>query len=147
MKRIVILAALLATNAWGATTTVTGTIYDVDGSTYDGLVYISISHPCSPGAGGRVGTTNLQSSIVAGALSVALHPNDDCTPAGTSYRVRYSGGLGSWNEVWSVTTSGTPVDVSTVVQSATPAISATLNVLGSIKKSSYRKTEYSKGAG
>jgi len=89
-----------------AETTITDTVYKIDGSTpTNGTVFITLSDACVSGAGKFYGATTKTVQFTDGALSVDLHPNDDCTPANTTYAVAFQVDDGYWEETWDVSTS------------------------------------------
>lgn len=68
--------------------------------------------------GSSVSPATYNYNVVLGALSLTLVPNDDLTPAGTTYRVTRAcrpPGPGVIVEYWSVPTSASPVTISQVL--------------------------------
>ena len=104
-----------------AVTTVTGTFRDGTGALRSGAVYISWPRYTLPSSS-VVAAGSTSSSIVAGALSVALNPSDTAVSGGRTgfyFTVRYS-----WETskayAWRVPTSPSTVDV-TAVETDVPA--------------------------
>jgi hypothetical protein len=88
-----------------AVTTIEDTVYTSGGELFSGTLVISwgpfLSADSKPIFGGTKTTT-----VTSGALAVELAPNAGATPAGTSYRVRYSQtGTLVGDEYWVVPTS------------------------------------------
>src|SRR5579872_985933 len=87
---LLILAAGVAAQGQGpATTTISDTVYRADGNPAGGVLLIS--WPAFTTAGGQTVAAGTTSATLgpAGALSVALVPNANATPAGTLYVVVY----------------------------------------------------------
>ena len=103
-----------------AETTVTDTVYRLDGTTADGAVFISLSDACVAGNGFFYAKSTKTATITGGALSVELHPNDDCTPANTTYSVSFMLNDGQrWDETWNVPTSVSLVTIGAIRTSVT----------------------------
>jgi len=116
---LVVWAALPVAAQCPAKTTVSDTLYNADGSLASGRVVIAwptfLIGTCQV-IGGQVSV-----NVSAGALSVALYPNDAATPAGTSYRATYYLRSGKvTTEYWVVPTSATPVTLATVRSASVP---------------------------
>jgi hypothetical protein len=111
----VLLLLVLAGPAYCATTTVTQTIKNPDDTPASGTALIRISKPCKSGAN-YVGDQTIRVRFTAGAFSVALVPNDTCSPIGTTYTVSWvlAGGTPRY-QTWRVPTSGAAVTVDSVV--------------------------------
>lgn len=100
------LALLLAASGYAATTTITDTVYDVDGSLANGSLVARLSQACTGPSKRFVARTGKRVRIVAGALSIDLERNDTCTPANTTYSVKFTLRHGKWEETWSIEASG-----------------------------------------
>jgi hypothetical protein len=130
MRSIILLTLALAGMCAHAATTVTGTLTRPSGGFISGCtVYVTANSTWTNADNtvtlvGQVSTARTNSS---GVFSISVYPNDATTPANTSYRARYSCGLSE--ETWSVPTSGSPVNVSSVIAVTTPAILYTVNPL------------------
>lgn len=114
---VLFLAAIFAAAAAGQTT-ITGTINNVDGTPATGTVHITLNRSCQTPGGLKIGGGNPKIvSVIAGAFSTTLYPNDTCIPNGTSYTVRYlvprppDGGRAKY---WVVPTSGSPVSIASI---------------------------------
>ena len=124
--RKIILIGLLA-GAMNAATTVTGTLKDAAGGLLSGSCSIQAVGPFAAAAGWRVIGVPYTSTFTAGAFSVSLTPTDSATPSGQYYRVtctarNAAGNTKSWGpEIWLVPTSGTAVDISSVIVTSTPS--------------------------
>jgi hypothetical protein len=100
-------------------TTVADTLYNADGSLAEGR--ISISWPTFRIGSCTVIAGRVSVSVVAGAFSVQLFPNDAASPAGTSYRVTYAlrSGVVS-TEYWVVPASSSAVALPAVRSPTVP---------------------------
>jgi hypothetical protein len=86
-------------------------------SIYGPISTAGVGIATTAGDGSSVTPSTYTYNVVAGVLSVSLHPNDDLTPAGTTYRVTRAcrpPGPASVTEYWSVPTSGSPLTVAGV---------------------------------
>src|SRR6202162_1075037 len=135
MKRQLLLTAILCPLSWSAPTTMTQAVKGPDGNPGNGTVSVRVSAACTSGTD-YVGEYTVNTTFLAGAFSLTLVPSDSCVPAGTSYTVGWhvcsasvgatlanpcpSGRGTSWNETWLVTTSSSPVNVSSVIVGTAP---------------------------
>jgi len=100
---------------FGATTTLTQTVVNPDGTPASGTVYIRPSAACQSGSD-YVGNQTVSVTFSGGAFSVSLVPNDTCVPSGTSYTASWAlAGGAMWVQTWNVPTSSSPVSVDSVV--------------------------------
>ncbi len=129
MKTLMIfLAALLAIPAFAVpdTTTINGTIYlpgqDPPVAVTQGTVTAALS------TAGQVGSDLVSGRVVAtisgaGAVSIALVPNDTIVPANTYYTVSFAVQLPtpmSWTEKWSVVSTPDPIAIGSVTRLDVP---------------------------
>ena len=145
MKRILVLLLLASASLFAATTTVSQSVVLPNGSLANGTALIRITVACTSGST-YIGQQTVATTLLGGAFSVNLAPNDTCTPRGTSYSVSWmicgaatgattahpcpTGAARSWSETWVVPTSSDPVTISSVLISVAPAVVTTtpLNV-------------------
>jgi hypothetical protein len=118
MRTITILALLAASAPlWSATTTVTQTVVNPDGTPASGTVYIRPSAACRSGSD-YVGLQTVSIRFSGGAFSARLVPNDTCAPSGTTYTASWAlDGGSTWVQTWRVPTSVSPIPVADVVSS------------------------------
>src|SRR5574340_404842 len=112
MKKIILLAMLCAWPTLAALTTISDTIKLPDGTTFNGIVEITLNETCEQADGTLVYAGQKLVNVANGVFSVTLYPNTACTPSGTSYFVRYRwrGGI-SKQETWVVgVTTPTTID-------------------------------------
>lgn len=104
-----------------ATTTVSDTVYQADGTPASGTVLVS--WPAFTTAAGQSvpkGTTSV-TLTAGGALTLSLAPNASATPAGTYYTVVYHLNDGSTSrEYWVVPVNASPVTLTAVRNSVLP---------------------------
>jgi hypothetical protein len=117
---LLLMMAIIATRAQAqgpATTTVSDIVYRADGTPAGGVLLIS--WPAFTTAGGQTVAAGDTSATLGsgGALSVALVPNANATPAGTLYTVVYQLDDGTAKtQYWSVPTSS-PATIAQVLTS------------------------------
>ena len=108
------------------TTAVQDVLYNADGTTVEGTVTISWAG-FTASDGSTVATNSITVRVVQGVLRIGLTPNENATPAGTSYRVTYLLDNGSrFFETWVVPESAETVTVSQVRVTQTPVASAVI---------------------
>src|SRR5271165_4256248 len=111
MRSILIL--LTVATSWAATTTVTQSVVNPDGTPASGMVYIRASAACQVGAD-YVGVGTVTVNFSNGSFTANLVPNDAC--GGSTYTASWVLNEGAaWVQTWSVPTSATPVTVASVV--------------------------------
>ncbi len=116
--RAFILSTLVAASSWAATTRVTQSIVNPDGTPASGTVYIRASAACQSGSD-YVGVGTVAVNFSGGAFSANLVPNDTC--GGTTYTASWALAEGaSWVQTWSVPTSAAPVTIDSVVVGRQP---------------------------
>ena len=113
MKPLVITLLLISGPAFAqpSTTTVTGPIYTQLGQPYTGSVNIALSTPAGTSGGSPVLSVVTRKTITAGALSIALVPNDTMTPPGIVYVLTFGNGA---VKTCTVPTSSSPVTVPSI---------------------------------
>jgi len=123
---------LLATPAWTGTQIVDTLRYRfIDPATNSNLanctLYITDLTPSSDADDTYVPAT-LTYAVVNGVVNLTLQPNDDATPAGTSYSVQYacSKNQSPQTEIW-IVPSGGPYTVRAVRAAILPTPSATIS--------------------
>ena len=126
MKLLRIIALLCAATGILCATTVTGTLENGLGQPFNGRLVISWQTFVAPGGQVVVGGQQ-QVRVVDGILDVDLAPNIGSDPAGTSYRVVYTGSGYNASEVWEVPDTSS-VDVASVRVSVTPTPVLTLDL-------------------
>ena len=116
LGRMILPLAAFCGVAWSQTglTTVQDTLFNADGTRFNGTLTISWNTFDAV----NIGTIVQQSKIVAvvnGNLQVQLAPNATATPPANVYTVRYqSGGSQQFSEAWSVPVSVRPLALSSV---------------------------------
>lgn len=136
-----LLIALLATvsptplSAQPDTTTVTGTLYAIDGSLTYGTIYYRLSLGCEAPGGDVINATQHEVTVTSGALSATLIPNDTCpSGGGTYYNVWFdlytASGIASprVSETWIVPTSTPAVSHASVRQAVSGVAPTTLSI-------------------
>lgn len=108
---------LAATVGWAqpTLTTISDTLYRADSATvkFNGRLIITWQTFDQNGARVPAGTKTI--TIRNGALSTTLAPNDNATPSGTTYRVKYDLDFGvDYEASWTVPTSVSPVTVAAI---------------------------------
>ena len=107
------------------TTTITGTVYDPAGvAAVGGTVAARLSRPGSVSNGttfDRVAGEVSDSLANSGLCTLALVPNDQVVPSGSTYLVTFraqlaNGRWANWAEEWQVQTSATPIALVDVVR-------------------------------
>ena len=107
------LAASAAAQALPATR-IQDVLFNADGSRIKGTADISW-RGFTASDGSTLATNSIRVPIVLGVISVDLVPNENATPAGTSYEVTYVLSSGRrYFETWVVPESGSPVTVTQV---------------------------------
>ncbi len=127
-RRTALLCALMAAH-WAAVlllgqaptrTPIRDTLYNADGSPVNGELLIEWQSFSGP-EGRTIPRNRVTLGILDGVVSVDLTPNENSTPTGTSYRVRYTLETGErYSETWVIPDSATPVTVAQVRVSVTP---------------------------
>lgn len=99
-------------------TQIQDTVYNPNGTAFNGTVVITWTGTSTPG-GGSPTPYGTSVKIYNGALSVLLEPSTNAVPAAL-YEAVYnsSDGLISWSETWQVPPSSTPVTLSEVRQTS-----------------------------
>jgi hypothetical protein len=129
MTLLIALAAvsMLCTSAMAIPLTrVQDTLYNANGSSVEGTATIQW-RGFTASDGSTVAGSSISVKIVRGVLLLDLTPNEDATPAGTSYQVSYllDNGMRS-TETWVIPASGTPVTVSQVRVSPPPPMGSAI---------------------
>lgn len=124
-----ILLAALAAFSICAQTTITDIVKAPTGELFRGLITITTPNQMTHGGETYVGwqkTIRIRSAD-NGAFSQALIPNDNATPADTSYTVQYLPDQGTgWTEFWIVTTSGSPLKINQVRVAKAPTVNLSI---------------------
>lgn len=112
--RAIFLLALAAQVVLAQPATITDTITTPMGGNWSGTVVVSLNSPglAQPLYAGSVTLSGWSQTVTvtAGAFSLALYPNDQITPGGTSYQAKYSPTSGAgWTETWVVPTGATTI--------------------------------------
>ncbi|HVN03428.1 MAG TPA: hypothetical protein VMT86_03360 [Bryobacteraceae bacterium] len=125
-----LIALCLAASAYAGPTltTIQDTIYNADGSPYNGIAIIQWT-PFVAGGTSQIATQSVTVNISGGSLMVQLVPTTNATPAGY-YTVTFtSKGNDQFTETWSVPPSIKPLTIAAVLMSpgtgATPLTSGT----------------------
>ena len=85
MKNLVLPLLLAAWPMLATSTTVTGPIYNSDGSLYSGTITIRPSQSWIDSSGAAVGTKAISLAVVGGAFTVGLYPTDASLTTGVYY--------------------------------------------------------------
>ncbi len=130
---ILLLTTLLTACAWAQSnlTQIRDTIYNSDGTPFNGTVVITWVGFSTPSSG-TVSPLSTSARIYNGALSVLLVPSTTAA-AGSYYQVVYysSNGTTSWTETWAVPPSTNALSVSGVRTSTTSGSAGTSSGSGS----------------
>lgn len=132
MRKLFLALLLTAMMAFGATTTITDTIYLADLSVAQGTLSVNFPFSCQDGLGTTVRASVIAVPVVDGAMSVSLQPNDVGTCTDTYYVVTrhlFSGSTSeNSTELWYVPTSGSPLTIEQVVTGTVNPPSTTINI-------------------
>ena len=126
MRRLLLLcAAMLA--PLGAQTVIQETKVQAPGGVVvtNGTITLTPTVPFVAADGVRVEMQSNTFSIVNGAVTIPLEPNDTASPANSAYNAVYLlNGSIRRTETWVVPTSSTPLRISSVVQAVAPPSTA-----------------------
>lgn len=112
LAAVLLLAAALYAQA-PALTSISDTLYNSDGTTASGTLTITW-RPFTTADGATIDGGSLTYTITAGVISLTLAPNENASPAGTSYQARYAlANGGNYTETWVVPSAG-PVTIADI---------------------------------
>lgn len=129
MRKFLLGLLLSTVTVFGATNTVSDTLYDASGGLANGNLVISWS-TFTGLDGNQVPAGFKLVRVNAGVFSVVLEPNDTAVPAGTFYVVNYNlvNGARNLQEFWVVPTAPSPAHLTNVRTTPSPTTSFAISL-------------------